>query len=65
MLGGMENQHLCAECGRLGATQTTRCRGICNESVPMCRDCLEELEGRYVCELCQEELAQDRHDESG
>ena len=61
----MEIHHLCAECGHQGHLQMVRCQGSCREPAPLCADCIEDLEGRYVCEICQEELAQERQDESG
>jgi hypothetical protein len=60
----MEIQHLCAECGRQADLKMTRCHGACNEQVPLCASCIEDLEGRYVCELCQEELAQEKQDDT-
>jgi len=52
----MEIRELCAECGSTHNLQLVRCMGGCDEDMTVCVGCLEDVERRYTCEFCLEEL---------
>ena len=53
----MENQELCAACGKLGVSCVVECAGNCKQPSPLCDACHEEFGNSFTCEMCIEEKA--------